>query len=233
MVFVQARMNSSRLPGKALLPISGFPMVVLAALRAGNQGAEVVVVTSEESSDDELVRVLDLYGVCYFRGELNNVLSRYVNAGRRYRLSGKDIIVRLTADNLIPDGFLIDELVNAFIFASGQVGYIGADYPADGLPYGVNAEVFYFSDLEDALRGAESGYDLEHVTPWIKRNRQVRGLSSLRSAGHEYNMAELRLTVDVLSDYERMVEVFESVFDKIDASWKDVCCLAKEVVGRE
>src|SRR5690349_24219800 len=101
-VVMQARTSSSRLPGKAMLPIAGVPMVVLAARRAGNQGHQVVVATSDESSDDDLADLCESDGLAVVRGPLDDVLGRFVIASED--LDDADVIVRLTADNVVPDG---------------------------------------------------------------------------------------------------------------------------------
>src|SRR5579864_8401602 len=91
---IQARMSSIRLPGKALLPVAGYPSAVLAALRAGNLGDEVVVATSNHSSDDSLAAQLSSHNIRVFRGPLDDVLGRYYLAVAT--LPDDCIVVRLT-----------------------------------------------------------------------------------------------------------------------------------------
>jgi spore coat polysaccharide biosynthesis protein SpsF (cytidylyltransferase family) len=113
LVIIQARTNSSRLPGKVLLPIAGLPLVVLAARRAANAGANVIVATSDEPSDDVLAKVLADAGIQCFRGSLENTLDRMVGA-----LAGYDddiLVFRLTADNVFPDGTLLKEMEEDFL----------------------------------------------------------------------------------------------------------------------
>ena len=78
-VVIQSRLSSSRLPGKALLPIKGIPIIVLAVKRAANTGKNVIVVTSIDPSDDELCETLERHNIQYLRGSLNNVLDRFYN----------------------------------------------------------------------------------------------------------------------------------------------------------
>ena len=99
-VVLQARMSSSRLPGKAMMPIAGIPMVILAALRAGNQGHEVLVATSDATSDDAIADACETRGVRVVRGPLDDVLGRFLIASED--LDDADIVVRLTADNVVP-----------------------------------------------------------------------------------------------------------------------------------
>ena len=105
---LQARTNSSRLPGKVLLPINGIPLVVLAAQRASNTGIEVVVATSTETTDDALADLLSLHGIKYYRGSLDNTLDRIVSALSKY--DDSCLVFRLTADNIFPDGLYLKHI---------------------------------------------------------------------------------------------------------------------------
>src|SRR5580698_4958206 len=105
---MQARTSSSRLPAKALLPITGYPSAVLATLRAANQHHETIFATSDDASDDELVRQANHAGLTVCRGPLHDVLGRYnlASAG----LPEDCCLIRLTADNVVPDGQFVAEL---------------------------------------------------------------------------------------------------------------------------
>ena len=111
-IIMQARTNSSRLPGKAMLPVGGYASAVLAALRASNLGLETFVATSSDASDDALAHVLDQNEICVVRGPLEDVLARYALAAAE--LPENCVVVRLTGDNVVPDGRFIQELVSAF-----------------------------------------------------------------------------------------------------------------------
>ena len=112
-IVIQARTSSSRLPCKVILPIKGIPLAVLAAQRAANTNRKVIVATSEEKDDDLLIKELEKWDISYFRGSLNNVLGRIVEG-----LSSFDddtVVFRLTADNVFPDGKLLDEMEIFFL----------------------------------------------------------------------------------------------------------------------
>ena len=110
LIVIQARCSSSRLPGKVLLPVAGYPIAVLVAKRAATKGFPVVVATSTDSSDDILASTLRDYGLQVVRGPLEDVLGRCLMAIQN--VSDDTAIVRLTADNLFPDGAFVEELVN-------------------------------------------------------------------------------------------------------------------------
>ena len=107
-VIIQARMSSHRLPGKALLPIENIPIIILVAKRAANTGRPVIVATSNKASDDILVKSLIKNNISFYRGSSENVLSRFAKIVKNF--DNEQLIFRLTADNVFPDGKLLDEM---------------------------------------------------------------------------------------------------------------------------
>lgn len=164
-VVLQARTNSSRLPGKVLLPIKGEPLAVLAAKRAANTGRQVIVATSTEWSDDGLAALLKGQGLGCFRGSLDDVLGRVVSALAEY--DDQTIVFRLTADNIFPDGNLLD-VMEADFLARG-LDYLCSNGEPSGLPYGMSAEVTRLAHLREASLEASVDFDREHVTPYVIR----------------------------------------------------------------
>lgn len=200
-LLLQARTNSSRLPAKVLLPVGGVPLVVLAARRAGNTGHPVTVVTSHEPSDDLLCDVLSKWGINYFRGELENTLKRFVDAIEG--LPDEHVIVRLTGDNVLPDGAFIDEMLEEF--EQKNLSYLGCGGDESGLPYGVSAEITRAGDLRDAHQKTDSLFDREHVMPWIIAKY---GRSNFQQY-HLLGMTQYRCTVDTLDDYLTVTRLFD------------------------
>ena len=207
-LLLQARTNSSRLPGKVLLPLAGIPMIVLAALRAGNSGHQVKVVTSQELSDDMLCYVLANSGIDHFRGELENTLKRCVDALRG--MPDDKVVVRLTGDNVFPDGSFIDEMVEDF--ESRNIAYLCCGGVESGLPYGVSAEITRVGLLREAHRETQSSYDREHVTPWIISKYGQNYFEKYRSLA----MAQYRCTVDTLDDYLLVANLFTGLSNPKD-----------------
>ncbi|MEP7056223.1 MAG: aldo/keto reductase [Caldimonas sp.] len=213
MVVIQARLASTRLPAKALLPIGGMPSVALCARRAANGGLPVIIATSTDEIDDALVECLAQYQIPIFRGSQHDVLARFV--GATTTLPDDGIVVRLTADNVFPDGAFIEELLDAFI--RSDVEYLGTASPQDGLPYGLSAEVFSLAVLRRAHAQATAPTDREHVTPWIRRHaRAVRHVSTYVDA----NWSRLRCTLDTFDDYEALLRVFRGVEMPVSVSWR-------------
>jgi len=218
-VILQARTNSSRLPAKVLLPIGGIPIVVLAAKRAANTGKKVIVATSTESSDDGLVNILKTNGLAFFRGSLNNTLKRIVDA--LVEMKDQTIVFRLTADNIFPDGTLLDEIEQDFI--NRGLDYLCCNGEKSGLPYGTSVEVTYAKHLRSALNNTHIPHDLEHVTPYIIRKF---GLTYFEK--HQALEKGLyRSTIDTFEDYLNIQKIFSNVENPI---FIDLHFLIKELI---
>ena len=200
---LQVRTSSSRLPGKALLPISGLPSAVLAARRAGNTGLEVRVATSDHPSDDQLAGTLAEHGLAVSRGSLQDVLKRFTKACAD--LDPGDIVIRLTADNVLPDGSFLQQLLAAF--DPERFDYLATHSPMDGLPYGMSAELFTVDALRRAAAAAVSAEDVEHVTPWIRRHLRVQPWAAQGVPDH---WSRLRCTLDTFPDFQTVSRLFES-----------------------
>lgn len=213
-VVLQARTSSKRLPAKVLLPVAGIPLVVLAAKRAANSGRSVIVAISSDASDDELARTLDRHEIRVHRGSLLDPLSRLVGALAGFADDAP--VVRLTADNVFPDGKLIDEIEHEF--TAGSLEYVATNGEDSGLPYGVSVEITRVGHLREAEANATDPYDREHVTPYVIRkfgHSVFRGYTELR-------MAHFRCTVDLFEDYLNVCHVFSQVGDPIHATVTDL-----------
>jgi len=213
LVVIQSRLSSTRLPAKALLPLGGRPAVVLCAQRASNLGLPVVVAITDETADDAIATELALAGVACFRGSEVDVLQRFERA--THDLPEHATVVRLTADNVLPDGAFLRALLDEF--EERGLRYLGTDSPRDGLPYGLSAEVFRVSALRQADRWATDPADREHVTPWIRRQTST-GIHM--SSGAPTYWARLRCTLDTFEDYERLLGAFQGIADPVAVSWR-------------
>jgi spore coat polysaccharide biosynthesis protein SpsF len=214
-VVIQSRMSSSRLPGKALLPVFGYPSAVLCAKRAANTGMDVCVATSIDCSDDILCEHLSAGGVPVFRGSLDDVYERVLLATTE--LPDDAIVVRLTADNLFPDGEFVQMLVDQLL--KNHREYCTTSSPSDGLPYGMSCEVFSVRALRACALKDRTEYDCEHVTPAIRRayGKDVFCFPSVPQWSH------LRCTMDSFSDYQRVISVFREVDDPVQIGWRRLC----------
>jgi glutamate-1-semialdehyde 2,1-aminomutase/spore coat polysaccharide biosynthesis protein SpsF len=200
----QARMGSSRLPGKVLAEINGRPMLwhVVTRLKRTPSIERVVVATSTAASDDPVARFCSEEKIECFRGSESDVLDRYYQAAKEFRA---DVVVRVTADCPLIDPDVVQKVVQRF-----RQG--GCDYVSNTLRYtypdGLDTEVFSFAALERAWREAKKPSDREHVTPYLHAG-------GFRTAGVEnaedLSSRKLRWTVDYPADLEFVRAVFAGV----------------------
>lgn len=213
LVILQARTGSHRLPGKALLDFHGLPLAVLAARRAGNRGARVIVATSCEPDDDALADMLHRHDIAVIRGPLEDVLGRFVLALGETPDAAP--VVRLTGDNILPDGALIADVVTDF--EARGLDYVTTTDPASGLPYGCAVEITRAGHLRRAAADARTAQEREHVTPAIRARFGVEvftGHAGL-GAGH------LRCTIDCLDDYATLHRATPAAADLSVRPWQD------------
>ncbi|MFC7491558.1 MULTISPECIES: cytidylyltransferase domain-containing protein [unclassified Knoellia] len=223
-VVIQSRLNSSRLPGKAMLTVGGLPLIELVARRASRGGHEVVVATSVEDYDGLIAEHLESVGISVVRGSLDDVLGRFVVACEG--LTDDDFVVRLTGDNPVADADLVDELIESTV-ASGH-GYGRVDMEA--VPEGLGAEVFTAGALREAAAKAVDAYDREHVTPWLIR---TFGQHSFAPVDAPTDIHAFRATVDSLSDYVRVSRLFDRTQDAVSVPWRTVMeALRRDVESR-
>ena len=224
-VILQARMSSSRLIGKVLLPVAGVPLAVLCALRIMRDGLDLVLVTSEEESDDVLADEAARYNIKIFRGSLNDVLSRFI--GALEDLHKHDIVVRVTADNPVVDAAFIRSLVD--LLDEKKFDYLGTSSPLDALPYGLSAEAMTVGALRQAHINAVSDYEREHVTPWIRENMRANIVDGHTLLGQQ-NLSHLRISIDNFDDYQRVNKLFNSVEgEPVDVPWKKLIDVAPDI----
>ncbi|MCX6432187.1 MAG: glycosyltransferase family protein [Actinobacteria bacterium] len=202
---LQARMSSTRMPGKVLAPLAGQPMIIRQLERV--QRAEtldgIVVATSTDPSDDELTRVVEAHGVAVVRGSLDDVLGRFVLAMDAFQPSA---VVRLTADCPLASPAVIDTVVRAF-HASG------ADYVSNTMtptyPDGLDVEVVRADVLREVAREATDPPEREHVTLGVYRRHDTFRVENV--AG-DVDLSDLRWTVDTPDDYAFVVGVYDELF---------------------
>jgi len=187
---VQARMGSVRLPGKVLSPIGGWPLLQYTVGRALAAGVgDVLVATTTRPDDDAVALMAGQLGVAVVRGADADVLGRFGLVARTY--PEVHWIARWTADNPFSDIASVGRLLPAMVD--------GADYAVEvGLPVGGAVELMSRHALLQADEEAQSAYDREHVTPWLKRLAPAR--RGHLTAPDDARAPELRLTVDTLAD---------------------------------
>jgi spore coat polysaccharide biosynthesis protein SpsF len=199
-IVLQARMGSSRLPGKVLARIDGRTILEHCIVRLRGSGLPVIVATTTGADDDDLERAARHLACEVVRGERDNVLARYLAAARAFGLTE---IIRATADNpcVEPEGA-------RRVLAFRQ--RVGADHVVEcGLPVGAALEVVSVEALERSAALITDPYDREHVTSFVRRDSRFRALRAV-APGH-MRRPGLRLTVDTSDDLEFLREVYASL----------------------
>jgi spore coat polysaccharide biosynthesis protein SpsF len=221
---IQARMNSSRLPGKVLADISGQPMLSWVARRAQRASTitRVAVATTTDPSDDPVEAACQMLGIECCRGSQFDVLDRYYQCARAL---GAEVIVRITADCPLMDPALIDQVVSEFNHAC-------VDFAANRLPppwhrtypIGLDVEVCTFAALERAWKEATLPYEREHVMPYLYDEPDRFRITIL---DNQADYGSLRWTVDTPEDLE-FIRRLIAVLGRQDFSWLDVLALVSE-----
>jgi len=216
---VQARMGSTRLPGKVLKPIVGKSMIelLLTRLSKSSELDEIVVATSKDAKNDELQLVVESLGYRCTRGSEKDVLSRFYESAK---FIGADVVVRITGDCPLVDSKLVDECIKGY--NNSNVDYFSNINPLT-YPDGLDIEVISFESIERANNEAKSKFDREHVTPYI-RNSDNFSQSSMQ---HTEDLSNQRWSVDEPEDLIVVTNVFEYFSPNIFFDWKDVLELSR------
>ena len=214
---IQARMGSTRLPGKVLQDLGG-ETVLARTLRRVSRSAlldEVVIATTAEPADEQVVEEGNRLGAPVFRGSEHDVLDRYYRAAAA---RGADVVVRVTSDCPLIEPEVVDKVIAAF--SSGDF-----DYASNSLqrtyPRGLDVEVMTFDALARAWRKAEAAYQRTHVTPYLYQNPDSFRLLSV-TAGEGLDFSHYRWTVDTPQDLELVRRLYAGLGNRGDFHWTEV-----------
>ncbi len=215
---VQARMGSTRLPGKVLMDLGGDTVLSRVVRRlARAQLVEKIVVATTETLRDELIVVeCKRLGVSCFRGSEDDVLDRYYRAAEE---SGAAVIVRITSDCPVIDPERVDETIR--VFQSERADYASNAHPRT-FPRGLDTEVFSMAALGRAWREAHAPHQREHVTPYIYEHPELFYIASDR--GH-CDYSAYRWTLDTPEDLRLLREIYRRFGNRDTFSWREVIAL--------
>ncbi len=216
---VQARMGSSRFPGKVMKKINNEPLIglLLERLKISKKITNIVVATSKNQDNIPLIKYLKDNKYDFFQGSENDVLDRYAKAAKIFCA---DVILRITGDCPLIDPYMIDETIE--IFLKEKIDYLSNTNPPS-FPDGLDIEITNLHELNTANLESKDSYDREHVTPFIKRKKNIK----IFNYKNPENLSNLRWTVDEVEDFEVVEKIFSHFFPRIDFSWKEVFNLYK------
>jgi spore coat polysaccharide biosynthesis protein SpsF len=220
---VQARMGSTRLPGKVLQDLAGEPMLARVVNRTCRAKTlqEVVIATTTNTVDDVIVKLCEARGWSWFRGSEEDVLDRYYHAAKKYQA---DFIVRITSDCPLIDPEVIDHVVQEFLERQPEVDYASNTWPRRTFPRGLDTEVMRMDVLERAWREDRNPAWREHVTPYIYRNPDRFRIHNVVSP---VDYSAMRWTVDTQEDLAFVRKVYD-YFGHDRFSWREVLKVLEE-----
>jgi spore coat polysaccharide biosynthesis protein SpsF len=216
---IQARMGSTRLPGKVLADIGGQPMLarVVERARMAVSVDVVVVATTTDPADDPVEALCRKRGYPCVRGSELDVLDRFYQASRMH---GAEVIVRLTGDCPLIDPGLIDSTVGTFF--GSEVDLVANRLPPPWkrtYPIGLDTEVCSFEALECAWKEADQPHQREHVMPYLY---EIPGRFRVLVVDAERDYSHLRWTVDASEDLDLVREIYARFGGRDDFSWREV-----------
>ena len=207
---IQARMSSTRLPGKVMMKVENENTVldcVLNQLQSSREIKNVVIATTDQKEDDIIVEFVKRRAIKYFRGSKKDVLDRYYQCAKKFSFSE---IVRITSDNPLIDYEIADTVVK--YFKLNNYDYIATDLPLNTFhrtyPLGYSVEVFTFSALENAWKNAKLPSEREHVTPYFYKNKEIFRQTSIENSE---DLSRFRCTVDTKYDLELIQKIYSNI----------------------
>ena len=208
-IIVQARMGSTRLPGKILKEVMGRPLLEyqIERLKKINVVNKVIIATSTNPNDDPVVTLCKKLNCAYFRSSEDDVLLRYYETAIEFRAK---YIVRINADCPLIDPKVVERVIECFSANSDRYDYVSNILEAS-YPIGFHAEIFTINALKRANESTNDPLEREHVTPYIYRNP---GLFRLGSVSLNDNFSHYRWTVDYLEDFVLIKKIIESIYPK-------------------
>ena len=206
---IQARIGSTRLPGKILKELSGKPMLwhIVERLLHSKLIDKIIIATSDLPDDDQTEKFCIENGLTFFRGSSSNVLSRYYETAKKYP---SDLIIRITADCPVIDPEIIDNMLKFFIDKSknARIDYLSNVHPRT-FPRGLDTEIFTFAALEKAYNEADSDSEREHVTPYFYQHPKI---FSIRNFVNKTDYSFHRWTVDTGEDFKLIQEMYSELY---------------------
>ncbi|MBD2201238.1 glycosyltransferase family protein [Calothrix sp. FACHB-1219] len=209
---IQARMGSTRLPGKVMKELCGQTVLahVICRVKACSLIDEVVVATTTLNTDDAIVTEAEKCGVKWFRGSEEDVLARYYLAAKQY---SADVVVRVTSDCPLFDPEVLSQMLEYFKDETSEG--LEIDYLSNCLnrsyPRGLDAEVFTFGVLEKTFQAAQKPYEREHVTPYIYEHPEI---FALHNQTYDEDISNYRWTLDTEEDWKLIQAVYADLYQE-------------------
>ncbi|WKV09845.1 glycosyltransferase family protein [Thermoanaerobacterium sp. CMT5567-10] len=208
---IQARMGSTRLPGKVMKIIMDKPVIehVVNRVKASKEIDDIIIATTTKKEDDIIVEEAQKLNVKYYRGSENDVLSRYYYAAKE---NNADIVIRITSDCPVIDPKIIDDMIYKFmqLYEQDNIDYMSNTIKRT-YPRGLDVEIFTFESLEKAFIEADKSYQREHVTPYIYENPEIFKIGGFKN---NIDYSSYRWTLDTIEDFKVIESIYQALYDK-------------------
>ncbi|MFX0560701.1 NTP transferase domain-containing protein [Tepidibacillus infernus] len=204
---IQARMGSTRLPGKVMKKIVGKTVLehVIERVKRSKEINEIVIATTTKEDDDVIVKEAERLNVKYFRGSEDDVLSRYYYAAKEHHA---DIVVRITSDCPLIDPNITDGIIGYYNKHNYDiVTNAGSNLNQRTYPRGLDTEVFSIEQLEEAFKNAKEEYQREHVTPYLYEKS-----NKIYYYKNNDDYSNYRWTLDTPEDFKLITEIYEHLY---------------------
>jgi spore coat polysaccharide biosynthesis protein SpsF len=204
---IQARLGSTRLPKKVLLPVNLSDSILSFGIKQIQQSTlidKLIIATTELPEDDELVNYIKKLNIPVFRGNSVDVLDRYYQCAKKFSFS---VIVRITSDCPLIDPIIVDEVISNFINNKNLFDYASNVHPQRTFPHGSDIEIFTFKALETAWKEAKKSSEREHVTPYLYNNKKFKLFNHIS----KNDLSNFRWTVDYLEDLDLVRQIISKI----------------------
>lgn len=204
---IQARVSSTRMPGKVLSKIEGKPLLwhIIERVKKAKKIKKVILATTNRKEDKKLIAIAKEQSIDFYAGSENDVLDRFYQAAKK---NHADIIVRITSDDPFKDPKIIDSFIRYFL--NNKIDYLSNTIKPT-YPEGLDVEIFNFKALEKTWKEAEKMSEREHVTPYIWKNPKKFKIKNLL---YKKNLSYLRWTIDYPKDLKFAKEIYKRIYHK-------------------
>lgn len=222
-IIIQARMTSTRLSKKVLLPLCGKAVLEVVIDRLTKYKDNIIIATTDDGSEKPIVELCRNLHVKYFQGTINNVLKRYYESAKKHGAKNNDIIVRVTSDCPLIDATMMEKVID--MYKTGSYDYV-SNRMKRTVPVGLDVEVFNFKLLEYVYYNASEEFEKEHVTPYIYLSNKDK--YKLGSCEEKEDNSDYRLTLDEEKDYLAIKEVYKKFNNSLNFNYEELIAMLKE-----
>jgi spore coat polysaccharide biosynthesis protein SpsF len=220
-IVVQARMSSTRLPGKVMLPILGKSLLfrMIERLQMISHNAQIVIAASDVKADDIIEHEARQMGLACYRGSVNDLLDRHYQVARKYNA---EVVLKTPSDCPLIDPRIIDQTLDFFFAHPGEFDYVSNLHPAT-FPDGNDVEIMTMDCIEKTWNEAKKLLEREHTTPYIWEHTAMFSIGNvIWTTEMDYSMSH-RFTIDYEADYQFIKRVYEELYpQKPNFSCEDI-----------